>query len=648
VGIPLGLFFTPVSWQSGFGGLTISLALAVVLIVATICVLLVGAKDPPVHRIAGALLLFIFASRIVYTVAADQPLLSDFRTMWEFASLVASSGYRAPNPNIIQQLRTFPYFIPVALVFDGWHYAYQLANSLVIVLCALITYRLSTLLAGHKAALISLVLIAFAPEPLIAAEIASHDIPGTLFLLVGLAFAHLIQDRLDRPRFPMIPLAGLSVLLGISAFLLNLQRSTSLFLFLAILMSITLSIATTPGIRERFRQGARQFLFLIAIPYLAGTVVTTCVGNVLLDGKPAAPTSSSTWRWIASYAHSESHGNLSEYNEMVPVFNTMTKTEVREFAIARVLSDFADNPIERLTNYMKRLGWLYQLGGQFHLYLDDTVWGVRWKPTRLLPTQAAIERLGEFLRAYTLIFRVAFLILAGFSLLYLILGPVQNSQLYRPILFASLLSLALGAMGEIQPRYLFPLWFIFPIYIGMFIVELPRNAQQVTKRLGPRLKAVAAVAGVLLVTLVIANLGLRRAYGIQDGRFIKLASFDTGGKVEPVGQYKILMTPVGSQQAELRGKLGNVPEGTYVLTLFLQAKSIDLETGQSLVDIRINNEVVDRHVITSMSRAVRVDIKGIASAGAPLEIEIRVAKNMPISPIPVKVAYARLNMTNSK
>jgi 4-amino-4-deoxy-L-arabinose transferase-like glycosyltransferase len=493
-------------------------------------------------------------SRIGYSVAVHQQRFSDFEIMWNYAEATATGPFQLPGATgdyeAMVESRALPYLVPVAMLSGGRPIGYQLANAIASALCALLVYGIACRTVNRKAGLMAVWIIAFSPEPLMAAEIPTHDIPGALFGLVTVTLGCLLlRENLERGRRGT--LLGLGLLLGISLWVTDFQRGTGPFILGALLLATLIGVVRTDARRSIWLFASAVLLPLVVTSFLKRTAFPQIVGH-----RATRETSLASWRWLAIHGNSESIGYF-DLEGLTPVLRSLDEAELRALALARTASDIADAGSTRVRNYAKRIATLYRFGSQYHWYLDDSVDGRPWIPTALLDQENG-KRLSSLLRGYSEGFRLVFLALALIAVIVLVLGHRPDPRLYLPALVLAAMSLALGLFGEAQPRYLFLAWFLLPIYIGWLLTGngLPERWRP---EAGGRLLEVAMAAiltGILTLALVPAlRAGLRAGWP----RLIRTGQLSYGGAAGAVGRYRTLLSGDSAAAATLqvpaRGRL---------------------------------------------------------------------------------------------
>jgi hypothetical protein len=528
LGCLLGVVITPRTYQP-VGTLPLLLAIGVVVAGTLVCVRL-RRLESSADRVAVAVLAAMLVTRLVYVAAAGQPLFSDFATMWNYAVLAAHSGSPVPA-RFLMEVRTFPYLLPLAIISGGSPSSYKIANVVLIVLSAGIVYLYTRRLGGPPAALIALVIVALAPEPLLAPAVATHDVPGTFLTLLALylmAVMDRVTDETPKAAHHWLKLAGWGAVLGIILVLGEIQRGLGIFLVATILFGSVIQALHRPGAAAL----ARTVVCGLILPY-----AVLKVGNAAFMSRVPKETvhwmQRSSWRWIAAYANSESDGAYGNLTAIVPSLDLLEDRDLQAFAVARTMTDFADRPAARPANFVRRSASLYKLGAQFWFYLDDSQFGRRWNATALVPTPAAAAALSRFFRAYTAAFRVPFLLAGLIALIWTLLRQTPTGILLRPVLFIALLTLSLALLGESQPRYLFALWFILPIYIGLWAMRMPPAEPA---EMGARLREVAVVAALGGAAVLAGWVGARKWRDAGHG-FVSIAVFHATVPLVPDGRY---------------------------------------------------------------------------------------------------------------
>jgi hypothetical protein len=607
LGCLLGVVLTARTYQP-VGTLPLLLAIGVVVAGLLVCVRLKSA-DVSADRAGIAVLAAILVTRLVYVAAAGQPLLSDFATMWNYAVSVAGIGFHAPAGLV--EVRTFPYFVPLSVISGGSPISYKIANVVLLVLSSGIVYLYTRRLGGARAALIALVIVALAPEPLLAAAIPSHDVPGVFLTLLALYLMAVIdavaEERPNGAR-QWLKLTALGAILGIALMLGEIQRGLSPFLVGTILFGILILWRRRP----RAATLARAVVCGLIIP-VAVLNVGTAAFRSRLPKDTVTELRRGSWKWIAAYANSESDGNFANLNAITPSLDLLETRDLQAFAVTRTLTDFADRPAARPANFVRRSASLYKLGAQFWFYLDDSEFGRHWNATTLVPTPSAAAALSRFFRAYTVAFRVPFLLAGLIALVWVMLRQSPTGTLLRPVLFASLLTLALALIGESQPRYLFALWFILPMYIGLWAVRSPPAEPPA---LGARLREVGVVAMLGSIAIVATWAGARKWRGAGHG-FASTAVFRSTAPLVADGWYAFHV--VGAADSIAAGVVASLA-GPRTLDAFIVG---DTTSGcATTVAVRAGDVEWVGNVGGAGARPARAHLQGIHARAGEIPIAI--------------------------
>jgi hypothetical protein len=618
-------FLTLRSWLDPGGTRPTLPAVLLVAFAAAVLVLLVRRQPPRSHRLAGLLIAGIVLSRLGYTLAVDQPRFSDFATMWDYAEAVATGPFQQPGARAtgrdagwqaLVESRALPYLAPVAKLSGGRPIGYQIANSIAVGLCALLVYGIASSVVNRKAGLIALWLIAVAPEPLLAAEIPSHDIPGTLFALLALGLVVRMHRWNRENSASQRTFIGAGLLLGFLLVLADLQRSTGLFL-----LGATAGSAVLLLIQAGWRRSRWVVIATVIVPFLTTTVLSRTVVRPIVGQAAMTEANTAKWVWIAMNANSES---IVEWHleGLFPLLLALDSSEVRTFALARAASDIADAGSARIRNYAKRIATLSSLGSQYFWYLgDQSILERRWVPTRILD-QPAGERLRALLRGYSEAFRLLFLLLAVVSVTGILLFSRPEPRLHLPLLVLAVLLLALGLLGETQSRYLFPAWFLLPIGMGWFLTHgLSRTGWilATAKRRAAEMGAAGILTGIALLTaVVIARAGIRSGWP----RLIETRTLTHSGGAIAVGRYRWLLP------ADSTVKIGaQLPARGRVTAYAVRDQYAPLPCTTS-VHLSVNDRPIMNGVVDSNSVALTLAADlgkepggevslGIATAGSP-------------------------------
>ena len=484
-----------------------------------------------INALAWGLIGLAFALRIGYVLLANEPAISDFENMWSFA-LRFTPADGSQSPRDIEELRSLPYLVPLAWMSRS-ALAYQIANCVVLALTSGLAFLLARRHLGPAAAAFSVAIASVAPETFLAAEIPTHDISGTMFLLAALVVLDQLDGHETGWRGDGGWLLGMTFGLGLLLFLLDLQRGLAPFF----LVATGLGALFPRGDRSFARLGRRVSLMLV-VPVATMTVLFRMLDRAL-DFSSGDLRERHRWTWMAVYASSGASGAFHEANRWWSTIGELTTPEVRAFAIGRTVSDFADQPLSRVPNYLHRVSSLHLLGSQLELYLPES-------PADS-GTGSVVSRITRHVASPVTVGTRLFL-LAGALVGLLILIRRADRGWDVPLVTLAVVVAALSLLGERQPRYLFSYWFLMtPVAALPFVTE---PALRLSGRVS-RLRL--AVAGLLVLGvglgLGIAWVMVDRGYQYEEGRLLPVEQSQIIGTGGLVGDYTVRLDPEPGQSS---------------------------------------------------------------------------------------------------
>jgi hypothetical protein len=158
-----------------------------------------------------------------------------------------------------------------------------------------------------------------------------------------------------------------------------------------------------------------------------------------------------------------------------------------------MLSDTYYNPADRLLNYFSRAEHLYSLGSQLGRYYqtDDS----------LQDNASRIRHIKAFLKIHNTFF--VFFFESAFVICFILFFSRQRGLPFaaqQALLTLASLSVLLILFGEYQPRYLYPLWYIAPIFFFSSLDQILNPEKQ------SQLKSDLKASGILIFrgSLIIA------------------------------------------------------------------------------------------------------------------------------------------------
>ncbi|MBB5209172.1 hypothetical protein [Chiayiivirga flava] len=500
--------------------------------------LIVGlARHVPHDRIARAIAAVICASvllHVLYACSIDEPLRGDFEAMWLAAEEMVTRGL--PADPTIYHWRALPLLAPVMFAFGAHPVIVPAMNIALLAAIQAIGCGLLLRSGQRRAALVFALIFGLVPETYHASITASHDIWGLFFLSIAIALALALQRAIvavtvpARARWLRIGVLFVGSVLAIA--LLDLQRQIGLVVILGICVHLirlvlTWMIAThrKQGRRKTCRQAAAASVLLAAS--VCGMGLTGWTLRTLgLLGDPDTVAMQQA-RVFASHGSSLASGYYSWLERFENDY--MRKLEPtpaawREFSRSLLLSDIANQPLSRVHAHLFRLYRQFDLGSNYRFYLMQTHTAQRdryWAQ-----------------RVWNVSFAAAFCLAVAFALVRTFGQERKSNAMLMQLSLLGALLLLLGAVGESQPRYIFPIWFI-----GAQLVATALYAQRTTRQITwvYRSLGVGATAATVVVSCAVgAWVVLDRSYDASDGRIIHGWRFSSAGGRDEVSERKAL------------------------------------------------------------------------------------------------------------
>lgn len=417
--------------------------------------------DSPFLLVVGVAVILL---KLAYVQAVGMEPYSDFAEMWSMASRVVGGGlgHAFADPRNLMEAtyleRIVPYLLPLRWLFGPEPSAYGIPNVLTGTVCSVLVYALTRDWFGRSAARAAFVVSLVAVETWLAAEIPTHDIPGALYAIAGVALYVRLSRLMDAHR--IAPALIVSLLLGLVTLLLEQQRNTGLLM----LASGGLLGASTPLLDGREvtplgrRAVAATTLFLV-IPL---TVFLLGKG-VLIAARLAVPTQTLEpvrAMNLAACTESWSDGSWGHIHQNYELRYGAQPIHWQRLAVVRFASDTLHSPLARLSSYLRKARILFDLGSQTYFYVTNAS----------LPGQRTIDvameqRVLLVSRCFTIFFLTSFL-LGCRRFVRLRAVPIM---VWLPLFYLSMVSTLLILLGPVQPRYLFQLWYLGAGYAGLWL-----------------------------------------------------------------------------------------------------------------------------------------------------------------------------------
>lgn len=446
--------------NQGYGLIEVGISLFIIICcVASLFAVKWSLKYPDwlfcVTTLGSALILKVF---YVWLIQVDP--VSDFRSMWSLTSSVLGEGipYERINNHLATGLhfeRIIPYFLPLRILFGADRLAFAIPNAVATIACSYIVYLLAAGWFGRIAGRITLVISLLAVEPILAAGIPTHDIPGALYCLVTIAC--FVYGYKYLPQLSIFPAILLSLLLGLLLTASDLQRGTTPFLLLAFILILLASLIThRSSSATDWWSPARHAIHLIVLP----VIVMSSINHVLESNNLAVNDEMSdywTKRGIAAHTDLWSEGT---YGYAKSTYYQNYQLDTNQWDIlgkSKLITQLKQSPGAWPDYLARKTARIYRLGDQLGFYLNEP---------RLAGNRSLDRRLRKALAQATLGFRFIFLILVLAGLALTMNRRTAEPLALFPALYFAILSGALIFLFQTQPRYLYQIWYIGAIYAG--------------------------------------------------------------------------------------------------------------------------------------------------------------------------------------
>jgi hypothetical protein len=395
-------------------------------------------------------------AKLTFAALVSVDPASDFEFMWESAtSRLADDGLlelreMKPDERVLTW-RSALYLWPLRELFGPERTSYAVVNQIACVLCSLCAYLLAARFFGAAAARVTLVLSLAAVEPLLASSIPTHDIPGALLVLLGLLAGMRLIDALGASRWrsawAWVAVSAL-LLLG-----LELQRNLGLLLGATLLgMGVVALRAANPAPPRRRLWAAAAVL---AAPLL---FTQTAQAGLVRAQMQIAPADAEQLFWLSVVAATDgwADGTWSHWYNTYYVFYRPTPVDWSAIVAPKLASETFHAPASRLESYQRKSRHLYDLGSQVYFYTDgDDLW--------VASRGLAAARF----------FSIGFLVLGVVGAAWVLFFRPTPISSFVPLAFICVVSAALLLLLEVQPRFLFFIWYAGAPYAAVALTGTP-------------------------------------------------------------------------------------------------------------------------------------------------------------------------------
>ena len=401
--------------------------------------------------------------KLAYVLLMDVKLVSDFESMWKIVTETITTGWPEKISHVHQQ-RVLLFFIPLARLFGNSPLVYKIGNVVLLMLSSLLSFSLARRWFGENAARASLFLIFFIPETFFNLCIPSHDIPGAFLFLCSLWMLDTLLLSVDKKSWISRLITGL--FLGISLEFLEIQRGTSRVFWPAVLMFIAFRASQTQEISQKdvpkkisllLYKRAYLVLLFVGFSFLASKEVHFLLesNGLILSDKVKSEDS------IFDFVRSSDSWDAGEYSYQWKNYSPYLKngnTYNSSIAVDKILSDTYYNSFDRISNSFIRAKRLYQLGSQAYFYYGISI--------QLPSSRLKGKKIEDFLVTHNMVFVLFFEMAFILSSILMLITNRINPRAFPSLLTLSFLSGVLLILGESQPRYMYPIWFIAPMLMA--------------------------------------------------------------------------------------------------------------------------------------------------------------------------------------
>lgn len=490
--------------------------LQAVLLISLLCVALIALirrqqSFPPrifVPAITAALLL-LYA---IYALSFEAPWVSDFGRMWTEAGRLVDDGRFAAD-RIVHQ-RTLPVLWPAIYLFGHHPIIIPLINVAFLIAILLMGYDVLRRVRNHHSAQIFAVLWLGSAEPMAALKIPTHDLWGLFFIVIAVWW---LVIALRTPRQGIVRTLVQGAILGIPIVLIEVQRELGLVALAALATTVLLVPRNSPD-PEMPREGRRaQVLYVLAgatLVFFIGISGLKMVGVITSDESYTYLSNVRT----ATLSPGFSDGSFRYAKRLGEALIQPQELDAQqESARSLFLSDFAEQPRLRAASIAFKMNRLSRLGNQHPFYQN----GLTQESPGLART------LSDYNRLYALLIACLFLAVLPFAV-----AARHNILTMYSLAFLGVLIGGLVTVGEIQTRYVFPIWFFAPVVIASQLGCPRENAW--LQHDGNVLKVVFSGLVVGLLAFGASRWLLSQVYTPADGRVIATFVIDSTEGVEPI------------------------------------------------------------------------------------------------------------------
>jgi hypothetical protein len=464
-----------------------------------------------------------FLSRALYLYYVHPTLYSDFKQYWDIAARIVKYWEFPQTLGKTYLRRVLPIWAPLIYCFGNGAFVYKLSNVLFQAVTFLMVYRLSTRYFGRTAAQLTLWLLLFVPELLYSVGITSHDLTGSFLLLLFLGCYDLLI-LMSVKKYYLRTLV-LAILAGLLWFVTDLNRSYGLFILLGItVFSLTALVSYCNQMYKsapKLKTISFLVLFLLSslvVPHATMTLSKQVFAKVTqLYGTTPPMNRRVLFTSIDNYDGTY-YDHINLQNIIKSAQTSVTPEKPIEFWTAFsdnwFLSEYLYNHLRYVPQWLLRTKKLFSLGEDDNFYFSALSMKAPLTPT-LLPRRA--------LFLLTDAFMFFFLVLALMSMIKAFRNTNWQVHYYPPLLVLTFLVFIVLVFGEIQARYIYPIWLILPIYMGRSLLHYFGKEKEALSECSS-LRWGVALSVFLLLGGFLAAMG---AYALSPNKMLYMRHWDT-------------------------------------------------------------------------------------------------------------------------
>jgi hypothetical protein len=475
---------------------------------AALVLILRATDDRAVTRLVLLVLLCSLIARVAWVHTFDSYQTNDFGAYLNCAGDVAATGDPSRSENcsstgFVYWKRAAAYTYPIVLVFGTSLAAVQAVNTALVTLTGWFFYLGGRRIFGARIAAVALLLFIWHPDLWFAMTLASHDVPGMLWLSVFFYLAVRLRQRLLDSPSAHLGNAALSLATGAVVFMLGITRSyqdgaiaalgacaaihAACLLFSrdapgnAIVRSITSPRGA--GLRQRVRAACVHVALLALVPTLVYLGTTDAFAAATTGPSAAENGSGGTTCYVSSMnvLGTNRYDEIENWMEQCP---SVPEADRAGFAARKVLHEMTNSP-GRFLRHLVEKNRVLSRADDYLFWAAETETG----PGPAARTAGQVGRVnGARLSEQAMalyIAHVAFLLLVAWRLL---LFPSSRFRMDEtiPIAFSAVYYGMFLVFLESQARYEIFLVFVFSWMAGQGVVDI---AGRLRARTQPRVPA---------------------------------------------------------------------------------------------------------------------------------------------------------------